>query len=105
MAEVLPLGRMARRLHVPRDWLLRRAKAGDIPSLKAGRQRFFSPPAVLEAMARLASRTPGGKPRGGTGQSCPVGLEQVIEPTADAEAIQGERRRSDDEETEESNER
>jgi len=63
MPEALSLGRMAARLRVPRDWLRERADSGAIPCLKAGRQYFFCPPAVLEALARLASRAPGGEPR------------------------------------------
>jgi len=90
MPEALSLGRMAARLRVPRDWLRERADSGAIPCLKAGRQYFFCPPAVLEALARLASRAPGGEPRGGATQGDPDGLKQLIEPTADPEGSRGQ---------------
>jgi hypothetical protein len=39
--KLIPLGPMARRLHVPATWLRGEAEAGRIPHLKAGSRLLF----------------------------------------------------------------
>jgi hypothetical protein len=57
MAEILPLGRMSKRIGFPREELKGMAEAGLVPCLRAGKQLFFCPSAVLESLAALASRS------------------------------------------------
>ena len=45
---------MARRLHVPVQWLREQAEAGNIPHLKAGRALLFDPEAVERVLLQLA---------------------------------------------------
>ncbi len=45
------LGQLAKQLNLPEAWLLREAREGRIPSLRAGRQWRFNVEAVAEAIA------------------------------------------------------
>jgi hypothetical protein len=56
MSEILSLSRMSRRAGVTQHWLRHEAEAGRVPCLRVGKRLLFSPPAVLEALAVLASR-------------------------------------------------
>lgn len=41
MNELLTAGDVAERLHVPRSWVYRAAREGDLPSVRCGRYRRF----------------------------------------------------------------
>jgi hypothetical protein len=53
--KLLPLYAMARRLHVPNNWLRAEAEAGRIPCLIAGRQILFNPAIVESLIVERAS--------------------------------------------------
>jgi len=53
--NLLPLGAMARRVHVPSKWLRREAEAGRIPHLKADQQLLFNPEIVEPLLVDRAS--------------------------------------------------
>lgn len=53
--RLLPLSRMARRLHVTVAWLRSEAEAGRVPCLRAGRCYLFSPVAVELAISQRAA--------------------------------------------------
>ena len=54
-ANLLPLGPMARRLHVPTAWLRDEADRGRVPCLRAGKRFLFSPDAVERVLAERAA--------------------------------------------------
>jgi len=54
--KLLPLFAMARRLHVPNNWLRAEAEAGRIPCLIAGRQLLFNPEIVEPLLVERASK-------------------------------------------------
>jgi hypothetical protein len=56
MSELLSLSRMSRRAGITQQWLREQADAGVIPCLKTGRRYLFEPMAVMEVLAKLASR-------------------------------------------------
>ena len=47
---------LARRLHLPAAWLMAEAKAGRIPSLRAGRRTLFNPEAVERVLLERAAK-------------------------------------------------
>ena len=53
--QILPLGVMARLLHVPAKWLRSEAEAGRIPALRAGDRLVFRPDVVLPLVAERAA--------------------------------------------------
>jgi len=57
MSDLLPLGRMARKLGVTQQWLRNEADTGKIPCLKAGERYLFNPQAVQKSLAAKAART------------------------------------------------
>jgi hypothetical protein len=54
--KLLPLFAMARRLHVPNNWLRAEAESGRIPCLIAGQQILFNPSIVEPLLIERASR-------------------------------------------------
>ena len=54
--KLLPLGAMARRVHVPSKWLRSEAEAGHIPCLKAGKQVLFDSGIVERLLVERASK-------------------------------------------------
>jgi len=54
--NLLPLGAMARRLHVPAKWLRTEAEAGKIPHLKAGKAILYNPDVVEKLLIERASK-------------------------------------------------
>ncbi len=54
--KLLPLYAVARRLHVPQNWLRAEAEAGNIPHLKAGRAILFNPDIVEKLLIERASK-------------------------------------------------
>ena len=56
---LLPLGPMARRLHVTTAWLRSEAEAGRVPCLRAGSRFLFNPDAVERALADRAAQSAG----------------------------------------------
>ncbi len=58
VSELLPLARMARRIHVSQAWLREEAKAGRVPHLPAGKRLLFNAIAVEEALANQAAKIP-----------------------------------------------
>jgi hypothetical protein len=63
--SLLPLGRMARQLHVTAEWLRAEADAGRVPCVKAGSRFLFSPAAVERALVERASETMPARAGGG----------------------------------------
>ena len=59
MSSLIDLHRMAKRLRVSPSWLKREAKAGNVPSLKAGAKYLFNPTAVVEALSIRAANSQG----------------------------------------------
>jgi hypothetical protein len=59
--NLLPLGAMARRVHVPSKWLRSEAEAGRIPHLKADTQLLFNPNVVEKLLALRAQSTGDGE--------------------------------------------
>ena len=59
MSSLIDLHRMAKRLRVSPSWLKREAKAGNVPSLKAGAKYLFNPTAVVEALSIRAANSHG----------------------------------------------
>ena len=55
--RVLGLVELARRYRVPISWLRAEAKAGRLPSVKAGSQHLFNVEAVDRALAERAAST------------------------------------------------
>jgi hypothetical protein len=53
-SQLLPLGAMARIVHVPTKWLREQAKAGSIPSLDAGGALLFHAPTVQKILTARA---------------------------------------------------
>jgi hypothetical protein len=53
---LLPLNRMARRLHVTVAWLRGEADAGRVPALKADDRYLFAPEAVEAVLAERAAQ-------------------------------------------------
>jgi len=51
---LIPLGPMARRMHVTARWLRGEAEAGRIPALRAGRTLLFAPEAVEAVLVERA---------------------------------------------------
>jgi hypothetical protein len=60
MPELLTLARMARRVGVTQLWLRKRAKAGEIPCLKADCRYLFNAEAVQESLAAMAGQNVAG---------------------------------------------
>jgi hypothetical protein len=56
MSELLSLSRMSRRAGITQQWLREQADTGIIPCLKTGKRYLFSPIAVMEVLAALASQ-------------------------------------------------
>ena len=52
-AQLLPLSRMARRLHVTVGWLRSEADAGRVPCLRADKRYLFVPDVVERSLAAL----------------------------------------------------
>jgi len=59
MSTLYDLHRMAKRLRVSSSWLKREARAGRIPSLKAGARYLFNPGAVIKALSEQAANSQG----------------------------------------------
>jgi len=59
MSSLIDLHRMAKRLRVSPSWLKREARAGNVPSLKAGAKYLFNPTAVIEALSVRAANPQG----------------------------------------------
>ena len=57
--KILPLYAVARRLHVPPNWLRAEAEADRIPHLKAGKTILLNPVIVEKLLVERASK--GGK--------------------------------------------
>ncbi len=55
MAQLVNLAGLARRLHLPRNWLKDEADNARIPFLRVGRKRLFSVEAVEALLAERAS--------------------------------------------------
>jgi len=55
--ELVDIRELARRLNLPRAFLDREARAGRIPSLRAGARWRFNPSAVERALAERAAGT------------------------------------------------
>jgi len=55
--ELIPVGVMARRLHVTVRWLRGEAEAGRVPHVKAENTFLFNPEATTRVLAERASRT------------------------------------------------
>lgn len=55
--ELVNLWGLARRLNLPRDWLQRKAEAGEIPCLSIGRKRRFNVRAVEAVIAEMAAKS------------------------------------------------
>ena len=53
---ILPVGPMARRLHVPVKWLREEADAGRIPCVRAGRAYLFDPETVERVLLERARK-------------------------------------------------
>jgi len=53
-SELTPLGALAHRLRVPRNWLRTEAEAGRIPYLKAGAQLLFDAEVVEQLLLERA---------------------------------------------------
>jgi excisionase family DNA binding protein len=53
--RLVAIEELARLLRVPVAYLLREARSGRIPSLRAGNRRRFNPQAVEAALARRAA--------------------------------------------------
>lgn len=56
-SNLLPLGAMARRVHVPSKWLRNEAETGRIPHLKADTQFLFNPDIVENILVLRAKKT------------------------------------------------
>jgi len=54
--KLVPLGVMARRLHVPTRWLRGEAEAGRVPCLRAERAFLFDPEAVEKVLLERAGQ-------------------------------------------------
>jgi len=54
--NLLPLGAMARRLHVPSKWLRRQAETGHLPHLRADSQILFNPKLVEQLLIERATQ-------------------------------------------------
>ena len=57
--KILPLYVVARRLHVPQNWLKAEAEAGRIPHLKAGKAILCNPDIVEKVLVERASKGDG----------------------------------------------
>lgn len=53
--SLLPLRKMAAQLGVPTGWLRERARANEIPALRAGNRWLFRPDLVLPIVAKMAA--------------------------------------------------
>jgi len=53
--KLVPLGVMARLLHVPTKWLRAEAEAGRVPALRAGDRFVFRPDVVSPLVAERAA--------------------------------------------------
>lgn len=53
--QLVPLGVMARLLHVPTKWLRAEAEAGRVPALRAGDRFVFRPDVVSPLVAERAA--------------------------------------------------
>lgn len=60
--RIVPLGIMARMLHVPSRWLRCEAEAGRVPALRAGDRYVFRPDIVSRVIAERAAQPIGGPP-------------------------------------------
>lgn len=58
----IPLHALSRRLGLPAAWIKAEAKAGRIPSLRAGRQLMFNPDAVERILIERAKANADGEP-------------------------------------------
>ena len=47
---------LASRLGLPRVWIVREAKNGSLPHIKAGRRLLFDPDAVEQALLEISAR-------------------------------------------------
>ena len=56
--KLLPVTIIARRLHLPVNWLRDEAEAGRLPHLRAGRHILFHPETVEQLLADRAKQTP-----------------------------------------------
>ena len=54
--RVVPIGVMARIIHVPPKWLREEAEAGRIPALRAGDRFVFRPDVVTRIIAERAAQ-------------------------------------------------
>ena len=57
LEHLIPVGWMAKRLHVSPKWLLEEAIQGRVPALKAGDKYLFNPAAVEAALVKRAVGT------------------------------------------------
>ena len=57
--RIVPLGVMARLVHVPTRWLRAEAEAGRIPALRAGDRFVFCPDVVSRIVAERAAQASG----------------------------------------------
>jgi hypothetical protein len=48
--KIVPLNIVARRLHIPANWLRSEVEAGRIPHLKAGKRAILLNPDVVESL-------------------------------------------------------
>ena len=53
----ISIQRMATRLGVPRNWLIREIEAGRVPHLKAGRTVLLNPDLVEQALLQQAEQS------------------------------------------------
>ena len=54
--RIVPIGVMARLLHVPSQWLRAEVAAGRIPALQAGNRLVFRPDIVTKIIAERAGQ-------------------------------------------------
>ncbi len=55
--QIVPIGKLADMLRVPRAFLERETRAGRIPSLRAGNRVIYNPAAVRRALAEQAAKS------------------------------------------------
>ena len=69
--ELLTADEVAGRLKVPRSWVYRAAREGDLPSVRCGRYRRFDESDVERWIARQKDSSPAGETRDGTRNGSP----------------------------------
>jgi len=57
--RIVPLGVMARLVHVPTKWLRGEAEAGRVPALRAGNRYVFRPDIISRIIAERAAKASG----------------------------------------------